>query len=331
MAGCNATVYIEAPDYCSGCEEFHDAEIGNVSCDNNGTPIPNDDTWSFTLNVPNDNSPLPHGIPLMFDLSSTIGGGTGHKAYNQSLTIPVGNISIGCVEYEMMDLKNPNCKSAFKICPPKPCSDDCRDFNIYVEKVECIIDPRTQQYTGYEVLLDISGIHDTEQKACVSYSLPGSISTIQWGSLTNGLWSIGPFSSDIFLKISVCPKNADCSTCDPDCYKIIYLALPDCVAREDIEKRESLPGSGMKIKPNENTELGELLVIPNPFKSDEVILRSTLKHSVYEIFDSSGKKIQEGDFEGTESRIKLDVPPGIYFVRYKNNLGETSFVKMIKM
>ena len=99
----------------------------------------------------------------------------------------------------------------------------------------------------------------------------------------------------------------------------------------DIENREYKPGSGNVIKPDENTDMGELIVIPNPFKSDEVILRSTLKHTVYEIFNSSGEKVLNGDFDGVESRIKMDVPTGIYFIRYKNNLGKTSFVKMIKI
>ncbi|MEZ4908234.1 MAG: hypothetical protein R2771_11490, partial [Saprospiraceae bacterium] len=175
LPGCDLTEYIEAPDYCSGCDEFNDAEIGNVTCIVNSPDDPSDDMWSFTLKVPNDNSPLPPGIPLRFKLFSPSSFGNGNYNYNQTNTITNIPITSGCLEYELSDLKNSNCKSSFKICPPKLCNDDCRDFNIYVEKVECIFDPRTQQYTGYEVLLDISGIHDTEQKVCISYLLPGSI------------------------------------------------------------------------------------------------------------------------------------------------------------
>ncbi|HHH54365.1 MAG TPA: T9SS type A sorting domain-containing protein [Bacteroidetes bacterium] len=74
-----------------------------------------------------------------------------------------------------------------------------------------------------------------------------------------------------------------------------------------------------------------MTVIPNPFKNDEIILHSTLKHTVYKIFDLSGKKIQTGDFEGVESRVKIVVSPGIYFIRYIDKASKPAIVKIIKL
>ncbi len=322
LPGCNFSEYIEAPDYCSGCEEFRDAEIGNV------TNCLVGDTWSFTLNVPNDHS-TPFN-PLKFKLFE---GSTskGSFTYNNTHTIPNLDMGSGCKVFTMEDENFTQCVSGFTICPPKPCNDECIDFNVHVEEMECIFDERSQQYTGYEVLVDISGIDESEQKVCVSYvfaSDPNQI-PIQWGSLSNGLWNVGPFDSDIYLTFSVCPKNENCPCNSTTCFKTIYIPKPDCVAQKDIENREQKNESEEKHVFENNQ--GELLVIPNPFNSNEVFLQSTLKRTKFEIYDLSGRMIQHGEFEGEKQSINFNELPGIYFIKYVNKIGKPAFVKMIKL
>ena len=323
LPGCNFSEYIEAPDYCSGCEEFRDAEIGNV------TNCLVGDTWSFTLKVPNDHS-TPFN-PLRFKLNNLTDGVSGFYSYNDTHTSPNLSMGSGCKVFTMEDENNTQCVSGFTICPPKPCNDECIDFNVHVEEMECIFDERSQQYTGYEVLVDISGIDESEQKVCISYvfaSDPGQI-PIQWGSLSNGLRIIGPFDSDIYLTFSVCPKNENCPCSSTTCFKTIYIPKPDCITQKEIEKREQKKVSE-ENNMFENTP-GDLLVIPNPFNSNEVFLQSTLKRTKFEIYDLSGRMIQHGEFEGEKHRISFNELPGIYFIKYVNKIGNPSFVKMIKL
>ncbi len=326
LPGCNFSEYVEAPDYCSGCEEFRDAEIGNVTCISN--PPPNDDTWSFTLKVPNQNSPFNN--PLYFHLYNA-GTYVGPFKYNDTHTIPNLDMGSGCKVFTMKDENNLQCISSFTICPPKPCNDECIDFNVHVEEMECIFDERSQQYTGYEVLVDISGIDESEQKVCVSYVFASdpNQTPIQWGSLSNGLWTVGPFDSDIYLTFSVCPKNENCPCSSTTCFKTIYIPKPDCVAQKGIENREQKNESEEK-NVFENNQ-GDLLVIPNPFNSNEVFLQSTLKRTKFEIYDLSGRMIQHGEFEGEKHRISFNELPGIYFIKYVNKIGKPAFVKMIKL
>jgi len=74
-----------------------------------------------------------------------------------------------------------------------------------------------------------------------------------------------------------------------------------------------------------------LVVYPNPFKSEEVILRSGLDKTTYEILDYSGQLIQKGSFRGREHKFNLDISQGLYFIRYIDSKGNPAFVKMIKL
>ncbi|MGE5356679.1 MAG: T9SS type A sorting domain-containing protein [Deltaproteobacteria bacterium] len=321
MAGCNATAYIDAPDYCSGCEEFNDLEISNISC------YPNyPDRWQFSIKVPSENSSEQY-----FSNGPSL---TGPKNYNQVYTIyPPLPISGGCKDYTLSIPNIIGCISKFTVCPPKPCIDNCR-LEVYVQDVECIYDPRLQSYSGYYVQLDLNGIDPTSEIACVSYSTQSGppINNIQIGQYSNGIHQIGPFNEDIYLYIRICNKILGCNNCsNSTCYKFIYIPKPDCDRQKEIERGIELREMPKKdVVINARTP-GELLVIPNPFSADEVILRSTLEHTVYEIYDLSGKFIQKGEFNGAEQRVKLIIPKGSYFIRYTNRLGEPAVVKMIKL
>lgn len=323
MAGCNATVYIEAPDYCSGCEEFNDAEIGNVTC-HPSNPF----QWYFTLKVPNDNPPTPNLFDLFIGDTKV-----GEYPYNTIITLGPFNINpnFGCTVYTLKkkNVSTP-CESDFTICPPKSCIDDCR-LELYVEDVECLFDPRSQTYSGHLVHLDISGVDPNTQHACVSYKTPGNSNAICLGSYNNGINVLGPFNEDIYLEVKICYKNVNCCNCISSCYKSIYIPKPDCKRQKEIEGGIELREMEKKDVVEKPLSSGELLVIPNPFSADEVILRSTLEQTVYEIYDLSGRYVQKGEFKGVEQKIKLNVPKGTYFIRYTNKLGEPAVVKMIKL
>jgi hypothetical protein len=331
MQGCPYSVLIDAPDYCSGCEEFRDAEIGNVECD----PIHPEDYWSFTIKVPNPNSPQPPLTPLQFHLEPLNGGsGQGDYEYNIIHSIPPipFDEKYGCIEYKLTKLNSPGtCESKFTICPPKPCSEDCEKLDAYVQDIECIYDPRIQQYTGYNIILDIEGLEDNNDKACISYATTDDSDNFKYyGSYLNGTWTLEGFDSDIFLKITKCPYQSDCP-CESFCQKIIYVPRPDCLVVEEIRNRELKNRYEKGEKSVIDRFAGEMSVIPNPFSSDEFTLRSTLKYTEYKIYDSSGKFILQGEFESTEQRVKLNIPKGAYFVRYTNSQGNPAYVKMIKI
>ncbi|MBK7093704.1 MAG: T9SS type A sorting domain-containing protein [Saprospiraceae bacterium] len=322
---CNFSYHIEAPDYCSGCDEFTDAEIGDVTCDPNN-PL----HWYFTIKVPNENPPTPNEFQLKL-------GTNNYGSYPYNTINTIGPLSFdfiygSCLVFTLIK-KNVTvpCESKFTICSPKPCIDICR-LEVDVQDVECIFDPRSQTYSGHLVHLDISGMDANTQKACVSYTTPAYPNNkIQLGSYNNGIYVLGPFNEDIYLTVKICDKNVNCSNCNSVCFKTIYIPKPDCERQKEIE-------GGLELREIENKEFfekpnssGELLVIPNPFSDDEIILHSELKQTVYEIFDLSGKFIQKGEFNGIEQKIKLNVPKGTYFIRYIDNLGEPVFVKMIKL
>jgi len=324
ILGCPFSELILAPDYCSGCEEFRDMEISNITCKDSL----NQYWWNFTIMVPNDYSPPLNPFKYNLYVNSSY---FGPYKYNEYHPIGLFKIEEGCKILSLNKENDTTCVSLFTICPPKPCSGNC-NLEMYVEEVECIFDEREQRYTGYNVILDISGIDELEEKACISYSFVNNNTPYQWGSLSNGIWPVGPFNSDIYLTVSICPKNQPCPCINSDCYKTIYVPNPDCDTRGEIEKKGIENRSGNTENSNrKHPEKGKLSVIPNPFNTEEVILHSTLKRTVFEIFDMSGHIIQHGDFKGREYKLKMTAPPGIYFIKYYNKTNKPEIVKIIKL
>ncbi len=318
LPDCDFTTYIDAPDYCSGCDQFRDLKVGNVEC------YPSDYEWVFNLYVPNENTNPPPTFRLY-------GTGASQFPYQYNALNVIGSIYIsgGCQVYTLVDANNQLCTSSFTICPPKPCVN-C-DLDVIVKDVECVYNPKTQTYTGFKVHLDLSDIDPVNEQACVGYSYtPTSSSFTYIGSYSDGSYDFGPFTDDVYMYVKICNRGTDCPACTSACYKYLYIPKPDFVTQKEIEGRLEKRSIVKELVEGQDTK-GELIVIPNPFSTDEVILRSALDHTAYEIFDMSGRFIQKGSFKGHEERITLHVTKGTYFIRYHDKNGKPAIVKMIKL
>lgn len=130
----------------------------------------------------------------------------------------------------------------------------------------------------------------------------------------------GPFTEDVYLIVYVCPSS-EC-TCDQTCFKIIYVPKPDC---ENLEFHSKEPSdSGI-------TAIDELFVVPNPVNNNEIVMRSTMKNTSFELYNSSAKLIHHGSFTGPEYRYRSEISSGLYFVRYQNSDGKYQYIKVIKL
>lgn len=291
--GCEIIEYVDPPAYCSGCSAFYDVEIGNVQC-------LDDDEWSFDIEVPSETSGS-------YDLN-----GISYN-YNEIYTIDELVIGEGCLNFILEG--NPNCISEFIICPPKPCSFNC-NLEVYVEDVPC-----TKDENG-----DITYYVDLEVQWPPSKYACYEATDVDGNSLDDGPLpspqQVGPFDEDIYLTIKIC--NSSCSpTASCPCYKTIYVPTPDCNQNERI----SFTGTS-EAEPHTNPIV---YVQPNPTHSDEIIIYSSLPKTEYVILDVQGKRIVTNSFIGQRQSQTLHVPPGMYFLKYKDLVGQISVIKIIKL
>jgi len=313
---CQYVEFIEAPGYCSGCDKFNDLEIRNIECDKNS----NDEyIWSFDFYVPcNGSSTWSYSI---------IGSGAPSESQLCGSNITIGEqqelkIEDGCQEYLLQyDLNGQNkCIKKITICPPKPCPKEGNcDLEVYTKDVTCL-EPDNNGVQGYEVELDITGTNN--KHVCIF-----------WNGISVGYiypYLTIPYSTDVDLKIALCDDAACTQNCD-DCYKWIHLSKPNC----DDPRFGGKKGEKMILANNvlnkELNEVQELTVIPNPVISDEFILKSNLKYTQFTILDISGKPVKSGEFEGNEYKVSLDIPQGLYFVRYLNDKSKLKCAKLIKL
>lgn len=302
IGNCAKTFQINPPDFCSGCDKLYRTKITNITCSDipdPGSANPYDDTWSFHINV--------QGDPMDYYL---IGTSTFHYIYGTTYNIPAGTIGHECIKIRLTGSIS-NCYSDIYVCPPKPCSNDeeCT-LEVIVKDVYC-----DNENTDSYIELDISG--------AVSYLCYKASKTdgtlISQGNLSSSI--LGPFTEDIWLEVKIC-TTAICTCSAPYCFKVIYVPKPDC---ENLEFRSNkTDNSGLEL-------VSELIVLPNPINGNEMILRSSMKHTMFELYNSSSKIINSGSFSSTYFVLKTDIPSGIYFVRYKNSLGKYKYIKVIKL
>ncbi|MBK7342018.1 MAG: T9SS type A sorting domain-containing protein [Saprospiraceae bacterium] len=79
-----------------------------------------------------------------------------------------------------------------------------------------------------------------------------------------------------------------------------------------------------------NFNLIHCLANKNPTHSGEIIIYSSLPKTEYEILDVHGKRILLDSFTGKEHRQSLQVPSGLYFLKYRDMIGHGSVLKIIK-
>lgn len=302
IGDCTYVEHINTPDYCSGCEEFQDIRIGNVTC------IPNDpsgpDTWSFSLYVP--------GSSGSYNIIG-VGGGTG-RLFNTSYTISAGNIAPGeCLEYTLMTIvNNEQCDTRFTICPPKPCNEsaDCEDLEVTIESLDC------EDETGDDFYVNLDIVTSSSDYICYRTS-PGSGSNAMPGSGT-----IGTFDAPFYLTVYQCP-NSDCTTscASPDCFKTIYVPAPDC---DD-------PGFNVGGRSSESNNQTYVKVIPNPVSGDVVRIESSVSDVNFSIHNMKGEQLHSGVMQGNYYEWQTRLQPGLYFIRYTDEGGNSHIVKFVKI
>jgi hypothetical protein len=289
VADCTYTYPIQAPDYCCSCSRFQNTKISNVTCNNQNSPWSSDDTWTFDLKVD-----YPQALPSDF---YTING-VGTYLYGQTYTINGGIISQNCIEFFIEDGILLSCNSSFKVCPPKPCSTNECNIELYLNEIYCSA-------------IDYS-FHATATGAVnLCYKILDNVGTV----IQNGTWpssgNLGPFNQDIYLVVFPCNVASN----NPDCFKILFIPEPDCQGPE---------GRSIISKTN------DLQIIPNPVASNEIHFVSSLESTECELLNLSGNLIQNVKFKGKNYSINSNIPPGIYFVRYKNSSDQLECIKLIK-
>ena len=316
IGNCTYFEEIEAPDYCSGCNLFREVEITNVTC--NAT----NNTWSFDIFVEDDD-------PSDNDDKFSISRGSSNLDLDFDMNHTYSNLSLnnGCVNFILWDqYLDPMCNSLLTICPPKPCNqqEPCK-LEIYTYDVLC-----QRGVDDYSVVLDVSGIGVGEY-ACyriMEENTSGTFSSTpvgQNGSLGNGLNSVGPFDTDVYLEVFLCDTpycTASVCTSAPECYKIVYIPKPDCEGERIIKNRsesQALLETGGVIK-----------VIPNPIVENELYLRSDFESTTIEVFDLRGSLIHSGICNGQEYRVNLETPSGLYLLRYIDRDGLPRYTKFFK-
>jgi len=291
---CEYVQYIEPPAYCSGCSAFYNVVISNVQCNSSNN------TWSFDIEVPSVTSGSYDLNGISYD-------------YNEIYTIADLTIEVGCLKYTLEG--EMGCESEFIICPPKPCSFNC-NLEVYVEDVPCTKDENGD--ITYYVNLEVQW--PPSRYACYEARSVANGALLDDGPLPLNQ-QIGPFEEDIYLTIKVCISSCS-STASCPCYKTIYVPTPDC----------NLGGSRQfleTIEPEFHAKPA-VYVQPNPIHSDEIIIYSSLPKTEYEILDVQGKRIVTNSFIGQQQSQALHVPPGMYFLKYRDMNGESSVLKIMK-
>ncbi|MEP7195475.1 MAG: T9SS type A sorting domain-containing protein [Saprospiraceae bacterium] len=305
---CSDTFQIIPPDYCSGCGQLRKTIISDISCDYDTINMINN--WSYTIEVPY--SPQQGDILLINGVQFT---------YNMPHIIPVGDITQGCVSVNVRyrnEITFQTCIVTFDICPPKPCGNmnnnyETCDLEVYLKKLNCINNGNGTY--SYSVELNVSGAGSP----CYNTN-PPCATGVQGCSFNNPL---GPYNSDITLKVYSCGSSSSCTCPNTLCYKLLKIHKP-----EDCDTREGLEESTLRSK---LIEIDEVQIQPNPFSSDEFLIRSKLKRTDYVIYNSSGQHIYSSSFENSETRLRINLSSGLYFLRYKNSYGDYSVIKIIKL
>lgn len=297
IGNCILIYEITSPSFCSGCLKFRAAEIYDVSCNDQGTGTASDDTWSFYLLVPGSGTFMINGA--------------GPYSYGTPQLVSVGTIVDTCVSFNLEDNVISFCNSMVIVCPPKPCSDNenC-ELEVYITDVYC-----EEEDSEYYIELNVSGTGSGY--TCYKATNISGTDSVEGRFISNIL---GPFDEEIWLEIKKCTTIA-CTCSAPECFKILYVPFPDCENLEFRTKRTS----------KSNLSLPDLLmVLPNPLDRNEILLKSSMNSTKFEIFNSSSALIYKGSFSGDTYRLQLNIPPGVYFVRYKDEEGRQGYIKVIR-
>ncbi len=291
---CSDTFYITPPEYCSGCIQLSQTKISNITC------LPGNN-WAYNLTV--EGTP-PAGSTYRIN-NETMDRYFGITYTNNNL----GSISQNCIDLIINYHYNGPivCNALLKVCPPKPCdnNENC-EFEAYLDQLNCL--SNGSSYT-------INFITNGGGYPC--YKAIGNMTNVS-GAFSNPL---GPFVEDMTIILYSCSVPFDCSCQNPDCYKVYFVDKPDDCPRDPEERGYSSNG-------NHSTEVW---VLPNPVHSNELLIKSKLNSTHYEIYSTTGSLVKSEKFDGSEHKADFNYTQGIYYLRYKDSSGIYRIMKIIKL
>lgn len=288
---CSVLELIQAPANCSG---FMDIVLTNTLCNNQDTPIEEDDTWSFDLLITG-------GIGDKFKIPEF-----GIQApYGQEVTVEAGVIS-ECLDLTIFDTENPmQCESIVVVCPPKTCSESGNDCDLIVEfgKKECV---KIGSFSGFEQELNIQGTSDACWKV-IKTDLNGQEEILVENQGDKNL-KIGPFDLEDFnLRVELC-DNVDCKVSE-------FVEAPDCPGfnDDDIITRNSTN-----------------IIYPNPIRSSEITLLLEEDVKGVLIYDAVGSYIGHVAPNTLISTYNIELRPGIHLFRLVKEDGSFEIIKVVR-
>ncbi|MBR9920664.1 MAG: T9SS type B sorting domain-containing protein [Bacteroidetes bacterium] len=133
--GCITAFAVNPPAPCSNACDLQQANLGNISCNDNGTPFdPSDDFIEFTLN------PSGQGIAATYTVTSPSGPITPNGgAYGSPLVFQTspGTAGNGPVQLTIIDGNDPACTLTISLSDPGVCSIPC-DIDPILQTLECL-------------------------------------------------------------------------------------------------------------------------------------------------------------------------------------------------
>jgi gliding motility-associated-like protein len=145
---CSTTLSVTAPPPCSIPCSIN-ATIQNIVCDDNGTSDPNDDTFTFEVDV--------DGVSVGASWTATDPNATS-SSYGGVTVFGPYSISGGGFTFDIIDIDDPNCNTTLSVTAPPPCSIPC-SINATIQNIVCddngTSDPNDDTFT-FEV--DVDGV-----------------------------------------------------------------------------------------------------------------------------------------------------------------------------
>ncbi|WP_298423467.1 T9SS type A sorting domain-containing protein [uncultured Kordia sp.] len=143
--GSNNDFIFDNPDCCK-----IEANATNIVCDDQGTPDPSDDTWSFDLTVTSSTNTgfwVANGI-----LTQSV-------AYGNTVTVPMGNILNynASVDVTIFDKEDNDCKTIITINVPEACSEQECTLEVLTSVGSCNDNgtPNDPSDDYYNIILDV--------------------------------------------------------------------------------------------------------------------------------------------------------------------------------
>ena len=289
QSDCVIDRYIKAPDGCSNCIS---AVITNTQCYDNGTSNPNDDYWTFDIEVEGGSGYWTAGAPI-----------NDSGSYGTVKTIWVSSID-DAITFIVSDSKDKKCITEITVNPPKPCSTKC-DLEIISRVSDCI--GRKQEFY---VILDIT--YGNNCFNITKKNTDGSNEDLGTNSGSQQI-NLGPFSpgEDFTLWIMGCEQF--------DCVRDLYIQAPEC-DRDGSDKRFQNFDSELEVS-MENTQ--NFNIYPNPTKGGIKISTENLIEAFagkVQMHNTLGELVlsKKLDFQLGENQIQLEetaeLADGLYII-----------------